>query len=454
MKKIILILGDIVILYASLAITLFIRYGYLDNKIWQEHLFIFSIAFALWLLVFFINGLYDIRKIKNDFWFYGELIQNLAINTLLSVLLFYLAAGRISDLRPQTILVILMIVFGILFIAWRKIFFRILSSSTLGSNLAIIGINNETLNLIKEIKQKPQLGYKLKLIINPDNTNLPDEIQDIAVENNIYDIKKSLRQHKVDTVVTNYNSSYSTEVSTQLFDCLNLNINFYSLINFYEKNIGKIPLSSLEKNWFLENISQRNTQLLNISKRTVDLFFALLFGIISLLFVPFIILLIKIESKGPIIYKQKRVGLNDKTFYVYKFRSMIIDAEKNGAVWASKNDKRITRSGQIMRKMRIDEIPQFWNIVKGSMSFVGPRPERPEFVEQLKDEIPFYNERHLVKPGLSGWAQINYPYGASTKDAKEKLCYDLYYIKNQSAMLDVSIIMKTINAVFNIALGR
>lgn len=454
MKKIILLLGDIAILYASLGLTLYIRYGELDSMLWQKHVGIFSIAFALWLLVFFINGLYEIRKIKNNFWFYGELLQNLVINALLTVLLFYLASGRISDLKPQTILVILLLVFSILFIIWRKLYFKIISSSTLGSNLAVIGLNQETIELVKEINKKPQLGYKLKLVINPDNKELDFDTENITTSNDINKLKELLKKHQIDTVVTSYNSSFGTEISAALFDCLNLNINFYNLINFYEKNIGKIPLSSLEKNWFLENISQKNTRLLNISKRLIDLFFGLFFGLISLIFVPILILLIKLGSKGPVIYKQRRVGLNGKTFYVYKFRSMIVDAEKNGAVWASKNDDRITRIGKIMRKTRLDEVPQFWNIIIGNMSFVGPRPERPEFVEQLKKEIPFYNERHLVKPGLSGWAQINYPYGASIEDAKEKLCFDLYYIKNQSVLLDVSIIMKTINAVFNIALGR
>jgi lipopolysaccharide/colanic/teichoic acid biosynthesis glycosyltransferase len=165
-------------------------------------------------------------------------------------------------------------------------------------------------------------------------------------------------------------------------------------------------------------------------------------------------LAIKLESKGKVIYKQQRVGLNNKVFNVYKFRTMQENAEQNGAVWASVNDPRITKIGILLRKTRLDEIPQFLNILIGNMSFVGPRPERPEFVEQLKQEIPFYNERHLIKPGLTGWAQINYPYGASVADAKEKLQYDLFYIKNQSVALDISIILKTINAMFNIALGR
>ncbi len=266
-------------------------------------------------MVFFINGLYEIRKIKNNFGFYGDLAKNLAVNALLTVTLFYLAAGRLSNLRPQTILIILIIVFAVLFIGWRKLFFRIISSSTLGSNLAIIGVNKETIALIKEIEEKPQLGYKLKLIISPDNFELKNKPNNVIISNDISRLRVLLKEYKIEAVTTSYNESYGSEISAQLFDCLNLNISFYSLVSFYEKNIGKIPLSALGKNWFLENISQKNTRLLNISKRATDLFFALFFGFISLLFLPLLILLLKIESKGPIIYKQKRVGLNYKIFY-------------------------------------------------------------------------------------------------------------------------------------------
>ena len=224
--------------------------------------------------------------------------------------------------------------------------------------------------------------------------------------------------------------------------------------NFYEKITGKVLINLLGRNWFLENITQENQEWFIISKRIIDILLALFFGLIALLILPFIALAIKLESKGPLIYKQSRVGLNNKIFTLYKFRSMTKNAEVGGIQWAKKNDDRITRVGKFIRKTRIDEIPQFVNIIKGDMSFVGPRPERPGFVTTLKEEIPFYNERHLVKPGLTGWAQINFPYGASVSDAKQKLQYDLFYIKNESIALDISIILKTINTVFNKSLGR
>jgi lipopolysaccharide/colanic/teichoic acid biosynthesis glycosyltransferase len=160
-------------------------------------------------------------------------------------------------------------------------------------------------------------------------------------------------------------------------------------------------------------------------------------------------ILIKIDSRGPVLYKQERVGKNGRVFTLMKFRSMRTDAEKNGPVWASNSDDRMTRVGRIIRKIRVDEIPQFWNILRGDMNFVGPRPERPHFVAQLAQEIDYYEQRHLIAPGLTGWAQIKYPYGASIEDARKKLEYDLYYIKNQNLALDATIMFETIKTILS-----
>lgn len=450
----ILFIVDIILLYLSLIVTLFIRYGQINAILWQAHFWPFTVVFAIWLVVFFINGLYEIRKVSNDFKFYGRLVQNLLINLLLTVLFFYLTFGRLSHIKPQTILIIFVLVFSVLFLAWRRLFYSLISSAKLGNNLAIVGISPESLLLAEEIIKKPILGYKLKLFINPDYSQIPEKFQVVPISKDISDLKNQLKTHKINTVVTVNNPKYSPEVARYLFEAIDLKIQYFNLTDFYEKITGKIPLTILERNWFLENVTQKNNQAFLVAKRLIDIVFALFFGILSLLILPFIALGIILESRGPLIYKQQRIGLGGKVFTVYKLRTMQANAETNGAQWAQINDPRVTKIGKILRKTRMDEIPQFLNILWGNMSFVGPRPERPEFVEQLKKEVPFYNERHLIKPGLSGWAQINYPYGASIDDAKEKLTYDLFYIKNQSIALDISIILKTISAVFNIALGR
>ncbi|MEK7075474.1 MAG: exopolysaccharide biosynthesis polyprenyl glycosylphosphotransferase, partial [Patescibacteria group bacterium] len=184
------------------------------------------------------------------------------------------------------------------------------------------------------------------------------------------------------------------------------------------------------------------------AKRTIDFCLALFFNIVFLPLILIIALLIKSTSKGLIIFKQERVGLNNESFTLFKFRTMRPDAEKNGPQWASENDSRITPFGKILRRTHLDELPQLFNILKGDLSFVGPRPERPEFVEKLKEQIPYYEIRHIIKPGLTGWAQINYRYGASVKDAYEKLQYEIYYLKNRSLILDLLIILKTVRLFF------
>lgn len=452
MRKIILLIGDIALLYGALAITLWIRFGYIDKAMWSKHLLPFSIIFAIWLILFFINGLYEINKIKQGFKFYGDLVQSLIINGLLAVLFFY-TANTFTELRPQTILLILLAVFTILFLSWRKLAYYMMSSDRLGNNLAIVGINPESILLAKEIISKPQLGYKLKLIVNPYKETLR-QFDGVEMLNDISLLRENIIKHKINIVVAVNDHTYSPEIARHLFENIDLKIQYHSLIDFYEKITGKVPISSIEQNWFLENISQKNKEWFLIVKRIMDILLAGFFGLITLLLLPLIALAIKLESKGPLIYSQTRVGMNNKEFTVYKFRSMAKNAETNGAQWAQENDSRITKVGKFIRKTRLDETPQFINILKGEMSFVGPRPERPEFVSRLREAIPFYNERHLIKPGLTGWAQINFPYGASIEEAKEKLQYDLFYIKNQSIALDISIVLKTINTIFNKSLGR
>ena len=219
--------------------------------------------------------------------------------------------------------------------------------------------------------------------------------------------------------------------------------------SFYEHVVKRLPLSQITDEWLLEtegfNLNTRGS--LRRLKRAFDVCVSIAIFLITAPIMLLTAIAIRLESKGPVIYKQDRVGLFEKEFTVYKFRSMRTDAEKNGAVWAKEHDDRITRVGRFIRKVRIDELPQLWNVLKGDMSFIGPRPERMTFVKKLKEDIPYYSLRHTVKPGLTGWAQVCYPYGASEEDSRHKLEYDLYYIKNMSILLDITIVLKTIGVV-------
>lgn len=219
--------------------------------------------------------------------------------------------------------------------------------------------------------------------------------------------------------------------------------------SFYEHVVQRLPLSQINDEWLLqtEGFSLNTRGSLRRLKRALDVLISLLLLVPAAPIMLLTALVVRLESPGPVIYKQDRVGLFEKEFTVYKFRSMRADAEKNGAVWASAHDARVTKFGKFIRKVRIDELPQIWNILKGDMSFIGPRPERMAFVTKLKETIPYYSLRHTVKPGLTGWAQVCYPYGASEDDARRKLEYDLYYIKNMSILLDINIVFKTVGVV-------
>ena len=219
--------------------------------------------------------------------------------------------------------------------------------------------------------------------------------------------------------------------------------------SFYEHVVHRLPISQINDEWLLqtEGFSLNTRGSLRRLKRALDVLISLLLLIPAAPIMLLTALIVRLESPGPVIYKQDRVGLFEKEFTVYKFRSMRADAEKNGAVWASAQDSRVTKFGKFIRKVRIDELPQIWNILKGDMSFIGPRPERMAFVTTLKETIPYYSLRHTVKPGLTGWAQVCYPYGASEEDARRKLEYDLYYIKNMSILLDINIVFKTVGVV-------
>jgi sugar transferase (PEP-CTERM system associated) len=235
---------------------------------------------------------------------------------------------------------------------------------------------------------------------------------------------------------------------SDLLDCKLVGTRVIDAINFCEREAGKVELDLLHPGWMLFSDGFRYSQTRDVAKRIFDLLVCAVLLVLVWPLMVLTVLAIFFETGRPVIYKQTRVGLNGETFEVLKFRSMVKNAEKDGkAVWAQQNDSRVTRVGNFIRNTRLDELPQLWNVLKGEMSFVGPRPERPEFVDELAKTIPYYQERHRVKPGLMGWAQLNYAYGASEEDAAQKLRYDLYYTKNHSLLLDILTALQTVEVI-------
>ena len=456
LKKLLLFAGDLILLYVALWLTLYLRYW--DNskpELYFQHVLPFTLVFLIWITIFFINDLYSVRSSQNDFRFYGYLLQNQLINTVLGFVFFYIVPSNFTNLRPQTVLLILVVVYTLLFLLWRRLFYYISSSSRLANAVLFIGVDKEVVNLINEMQLKPQLGYKAIALINITSYPLPPTMATMGQKKDLINLRNYIATNHIATVVTASDQKNSGQVSKYLFDTLDLKLRYYSFPDFYETISGKVPVTSLEKTWFLENLTQGGKKTYEVVKRLEDIVLGLILGLVTLPLSLLLMLAIKLESPGAVFYSQTRTGRGGKTFKTIKFRSMRADAESSGrAVWASKQDPRVTRVGRLMRTSRLDEIPQVINIVRGEMSFVGPRPERPEFIKILGEQIPYYNERLLVKPGLTGWAQINYPYGDSIEDALVKLQYDLFYIKNRSFTLDLSIILKTINTVLSRSLGQ
>ena len=274
-----------------------------------------------------------------------------------------------------------------------------------------------------------------------------EEIINVPIDETFRDF---LAENDVEEIVIACDQRRGTLPIEILFDCRIRGIDIIDILDFMERESGQIAVNMIYPSWVIySNGFQTHNYLheaLNFGINAVLAFIILLFTWPLMLFA---VIGIWIEEgiKAPLLYSQDRIGLNGKVFRIYKFRSMRTDAEKDGAKWATKNDSRVTRIGNILRKYRIDELPQLWNVLRGDMAFIGPRPERPEFVEQLIREIPYYNQRHNVRPGLAGWAQLNYPYGASVEDSMEKLKFDLYYVKHQSFLLDLLILIRTVEVV-------
>jgi len=256
------------------------------------------------------------------------------------------------------------------------------------------------------------------------------------------------QEREVDRIIVALDERRGKFPLEQLLFCRLKGIRIDDGVAFTEELTGKLSLENIHPSSLIFSEGFKRSSIFKSLKRALDIIVSLLSLMLFTPLILIILLAIRMDSKGPVFYRQERVGEDEKKFNLLKFRSMNVDAEENGPVWAKVDDERVTRVGQIIRKLRFDEIPQMFNVLKGEMSFIGPRPERPFFVDSLKNEIPFYSERHVVKPGITGWAQISYQYGASKEDALEKLKYDLYYIKHMSLILDLMILYETIKIVF------
>lgn len=437
-KKITLLIGDIIVLYVSLWLTLLIRYQVLpDTERWGQHFWPFTVVYLLWLVVFYIIGLYSISITQNNLKFFSNLGQAMLANAGIGAIFFYLLP--FIGISPKTNFIINLALATVLIAIWRQLSNRLVGAKTFQLNTILVGESSQVDDLVAELKARPQLGYKVSKTINPSQ----------LINSTDFNLSRMVEQYEIRVIAVEPQALKSQVLVDQLFKVIPQKVKVVDLANFTEEVTGKIPVNAIGQTWFLENLDIATQTLYETIKRIFDIVISVVLLVVLIWLIPIIALIIILESGRPVLFTQTRTGLLGKPYLAMKFRSMVQNAETAGPQWAQKNDPRVTKFGNFLRKSRLDEIPQLINVIRGEMSFVGPRPERPEFVQELRKKIPFYNERHLVKPGLTGWAQINFPYGASEQDALEKLQYDLYYAKNRTFTFDIAIILKTIKTILS-----
>ena len=448
-RNIFFVIGEGLIIYASFIFASLILLETesfpFDQWLWLK---ILLVTFVCQTCLYY-NDLYDLN-ITDNFTKLGiRLLQALGAAAILLAVIYIIFPDTII---AQGIFMV-SICFVILFIAsWRLCYMRVLGHGMFNQKIILLGSGDLAQKIINEINDKKDCGYSVSVNIREysDNTDFTDEKNISATINKqdydgLYEMVNDLNISKIIVAMTDRRGAFPSE---ELLKCRVNGIDVLEGTSFYEMLAGKLIVEQINPAWLIFSEGFHKSPLRRFLKRITDM---LLSTVMLILLSPMIIvtaILIKIDSPGPVFFSQERVGKNRKTYMVHKFRSMVADAEKqSGPVWAQDCDDRITRVGRIIRKWRVDEIPQFWNVLKGSMSFVGPRPEREFFVEKLENIIPYYGERFTVKPGVTGWAQVSYGYGASVEDAIEKLNYDLFYIKNMSTFMDLMIVLRTIKIV-------
>ena len=448
LRNALFIIGEGLIVYISVLIASWILLGTesfaADKWVWFKTLLI---TFVCQTCLYY-NDLYDLEITDTFTELALRLLQALGFSAIILACVYIVFPETIIG---RGIFVVSIAFVIVLVVSWRFCYSLIIDRGIFNQRIILLGSGKFAQNIINEINDKKDCGYTVSLVVpdSSDNTALVFDKNAIKIFENNYqglcEIAKSFNINKIIVALTEKRGNFPTK---ELLKCRIDGIDVLEGNSFYESLTGKLIVEHINPGWLIFSDGFQKPPFRRFLKRTLDLILSFTFLVILLPVIIITSILIKIDSRGPVFFLQERVGKKRKKYMLYKFRSMIANAEKlSGPVWAEDNDDRVTRVGKFIRKWRIDEIPQLWNVLKGNMSFVGPRPEREFFVKKLGDIIPYYVERFTVKPGITGWTQVSYGYGASVDDAIEKLNYDLFYIKNLTTFMDCVIVFRTIKIV-------
>nr|WP_319491268.1 TIGR03013 family XrtA/PEP-CTERM system glycosyltransferase [uncultured Desulfobacter sp.] len=422
----------------------------LSTSYWFDLMLILRILLITTILqtCLYYNDLYDFDVVSQIPEIIIRLLQSLGVASILLAGVYFLFPLVILDQKIYILSIFFLIVFIIL---WRVGYLHILNKGIFNQRIIVLGSSKLAKDIYEKITHTIDCGYSVCAVIpeEPDieqETNkLPDNLLVDQKNKTLYEISEFYEINKIIVALKEKRGRFPTQ---ELIRCRTKGIEIINGSSFYELLTGKVLVREIEPSWLIFSKGFQKSRLKAGTKRMQDIILSSILLIILSPLLLIVAILIKMDSKGPIFFAQDRVGGGKKEYMMHKFRSMVQDAEKlTGPVWAGDNDNRITRVGRVIRKYRIDELPQLWEVLMGTMSLVGPRPERKFFTDQLEEQIPFYAQRFNVKPGLTGWAQVCYDYGATVEDAVEKLNYDLFYIKNMSFALDIVILLKTVKTV-------
>ncbi len=428
-EALILLFGDLVLFVVSLWLTLVIRYGELPSQeVFVLHFEPFLVLFFFWVLVFFISGLYDKRTNAFRQKLPGVILNAVLVNIVIAVLFFYFIPYYL--IAPKINLFIYLLITTVSIYAWRMILVDYIYRRR-SENVIIVGDTPEA----KEIEDEISANKRYGLTVFKRVPALTESV--------LSDVPK-----KVFTIIMDLNNQTDASLHiAELPELIFANVRFIDINNLYEDIFDKVALSSLNDLWFLKNVSRQRTFIYDFLKRAMDISAALIIGLISLIFYPFVWLAVKLDDGGDVFIAQDRIGQGNKITKIVKFRSM---KRSDAGQWVTKDDERITRVGKFLRKSRIDELPQLLNVLRGDLSLIGPRPDIADLGYKLRSELPYYMMRNLIKPGLSGWAQIHQELPPqSVEETRERLAYDFYYLKNRSFVLDMQIALKTVKTLLS-----
>jgi len=443
MRSLLILIGDILIIPFSYVAGYYLRFGTLFGFREKIALWFIPIIVLSYLAIFHFFDLYRLKK------------HYLTLNSFLTISLsIAVAAVFVSFLNyaiflfpiGRGILVIANLILLFSAFVWRAFCYQLFKYLIKPTRIMIVGAGEAGQEITQVTKQSGG-DFEVVGFIEDDTSKIEkfasgEKIKILGTSDRLLTFAEN---HRIDQLILALEEKENPQVTKDILSARLKGIEVIDMPNLYQALKRRIPINYIDENWFLrEKGFEHSTNILVMKvKRLIDIIVSSIILLISLPLWPLIAMFIKINSRGPVFYTHKRVGKNESLFSLYKFRSMIDKAKEDEALWADKNDKRITLVGKILRKLHLDELPQFWNVIKGEMSLVGPRPERPEFVEELKKEIPYYSLRHFMKPGITGWAQVNYPYASSLKDSQEKMEYDLYYVYHMNLLFDANILLKT-----------